>query len=96
MGNGEYNRRQFNDYTGLNVCEEWRSEQAPSATLAYVDHYNGAKSSVTVFDPATGHSRAYNMRDREKALGIVSRHLERNGYKKCVRFTRLDGTEETY
>jgi hypothetical protein len=95
MANGEYTRRQFNDYSGLNVCEEWRTAETPSASLAYVDHYNGAISSVTVFDPATGHARSYNMRPKDRVLAIVERHLARNGYKKRVEFHRLDGTVET-
>ena len=90
-----YTRNQFTRLGDFGVSEEWRTEATPSATLAYVDHYNGAISTAQVFDPATGHTRTYSMRTKEKALAIVARHLERNGYKKCVEFKRIDGTVES-
>ena len=86
-----YTRTQFTRYGDFGVSEEWRTESQPSALLAYVDHYNGAISTAQVFDPATGHTRTYTMRDKDRAMAIVSRHLERNGYKKCSLFRRLDG-----
>lgn len=91
MTTGEYTRTQFTRYGDFGVSEEWRTDYYPSALLAYVDHYNGAISTAQIFDPATGHTRTYSMRPKEKALAIVARHLERNGYKKCVRETRLAG-----
>lgn len=49
-------------------------------TLAYLDDY-GDEASVTVFKPYEGHSRQYARRPKDKALGILRRHLERVGYK---------------
>lgn len=86
-----YTRNQFTRLGDFGVSEEWRTEVQPSALLAYVDHYNGAISTAQVFDPATGHTRTYSMRSKDKALAIVERHLDRNGYKKCVEFKHLTG-----
>jgi hypothetical protein len=86
-----YTRTQFTRLGDFGVSEEWRTESTPSATLAYVDHYNGALSTAQVFDPATGRSHTYSMRSKERALAIVERHLGRNGYKKCVEFHTLTG-----
>ena len=49
-------------------------------TLAYMDVYADGVS-VTVFKPYEGHSRHYTKRPKDKALGILRRHLEREGYK---------------
>lgn len=89
----DYVRTQFTRYGDFGVSEEWRTDTYPSSLLAYVDHYNGAISTAQVFDPATGHSRAYAMRDKDRAMAIVSRHLTRNGYKNCVRFRSLTDTD---
>jgi len=91
-----YTRTQFTRFGDFGVSEEWRTEAQPSALLAYVDHYNGAISTAEVFDPATGHSRRYSMRSKERAMAIVERHLERNGYKKCVEFRDLTGKVTEY
>lgn len=87
-----YTRTQFTRLDS-GVSEEWRTESQPSATLAYVDYYDGAASTAQVFDPATGHSRSYSVRSTDRALAIVERHLERNGYKKCVEFKDLTGDD---
>lgn len=91
-----YTRTQFTRLGDFGVSEEWRTESQPSATLAYVDHYNGAISTVQVFDPATGHTRTYPFRSKDRAMAIVERHLERNGYKKCVEFRDLTGNVSEY
>lgn len=50
------------------------------STLAYLDVYKD-EAVVTVFKPYEGHSKRYGKRSRVKAEGILSRHLEREGYK---------------
>lgn len=91
LGMAEYTRRQFTRVGDFGVSEEWRTGNYPSSMLAYVDHYNGAISTAQVFDPATGWNRTYPMRDKDRAMAIVERHLERNGYKKCIEFHTLTG-----
>jgi len=86
-----YTRNQFTRLGDFGVSEEWRTEAQPSSLLAYVDHYDGAMSTAQVFDPATGRSHTYSMRSKDRAMAIVERHLERNGYKKCVEFRDLTG-----
>lgn len=91
-----YTRHQFTRLGDFGVSEEWRTETQPSATLAYVDHYNGAISTAQVFDPATGRTHTYAFRSKDRAMAIVERHLERNGYKKCVEFRDLTGNVSEY
>lgn len=90
----EFTRRQFTRNLGdFGVSEVWNT-YSDGYVLADVDHYNGAISSVTVYDPTTGHSRAYSQRPKHRAMAIVERHLAAQGYKKCVEFHKLDGTVE--
>lgn len=87
----EYTRRQFTRWNDLGVSEEYRTYGLNSATLAYVDHYNGAQSAAYVFDPYTGRSRKYSIRSKDRIMAIVERHLDCLGYKKCVEFRTLTG-----
>lgn len=87
----EYTRRQFTRTGDFGVSEEYRTYGYNSASLAYVDHYNGALSAAYVFDPYTGRSRTYSMRPKENIMAIVQRHLDKLGYKKCVEFYTLTG-----
>ena len=58
-------------------CSEYT---VAGAMLAYLDDY-GEEAAVTVFKPYEGHSKLYGPRPKDKALGILRRHLEREGYK---------------
>lgn len=74
----------FYRYNSPLLTDEYRADDATPSLLAYVDHNGDGTASVTVSDPYTGNGRVYAARPTSKALGIVSRHVERMGYKYCL------------
>lgn len=86
----EYTKRQMESYGDHKLVENWFS-YVTGYVLADVEYRDGI-CDVTVYDPTTSRFRLYKDRPTVAALGIVERHLERLGYKKCVEFHKLDGT----
>lgn len=79
----------FYRHNSMHLTDEYRSDDSIPHTLAYVDHNGNGTVDVQVFDPYTGRDRFYTNRPTSKGLGIVSRHLERVGYKNCLSFQNL-------
>lgn len=67
-------------FTRLDGCEseEYKTEQLE--TLAYLDHYENGISGVVVFDPYKATRRIYSPRETEKALAILTKHINKLGY----------------
>lgn len=83
----------FYRLNSMNLTDEYRTDESIPHTLGYVDHHGNGTVDVTVQDPFTGHSRLYTNRPTSKGLGIMSRHLERMGYKYCLAFQDLTSGE---
>lgn len=79
----------FFQHNSMHLTDEYRTDAYPSSLLAYVDHHGNGTVTVVVHDPYTGRTRQYAPRPTSKGLGIVTRHLERTGYKYCLSFQDL-------
>lgn len=84
----------FYRYNSTLLTDEYRTDDVTPQLLAYVDHNGDGTASVTVSDPYTGNGRVYAARPTSKALGIVSRHVEKMGYKYCLQVTDLTATKD--
>lgn len=83
----------FFRHNSMNLTDEYRTDEPIPRTLAYVDHHGNGTVDVEVFDPYKGTSRLYTNRPTSKGLGIVSRHVDRMGYKYCLAITDLTGSQ---
>lgn len=86
---GQHKIVRFNRLNSVQLTDEYRTDEVTPHTLGYVDHHGNGTVDVTVQDPYTDHSHVYTGRPTSKGLAIMSRHLEKMGYKNCLEFRDL-------